>query len=293
MSGRESRRAWLAGEIALRHLHAIRREHLARYPQLACMAFEHHGITINIYGRDDREQLDYLRRFAAGNVVCDVGANIGNHTLAFAEVASRVIAFEPNPLIFELLKLNCRDHPNVTPLRLAASDSAGTARASAPRTNYGESRITDAPKDGELPLTFDLVRLDDVPELNAERVGLIKIDVEGHEANVLRGAERLLRRDKPLVVLEQHPAAIADGTSPSLDLLRDAGYAHVYSLERVRPWLIPVWLPRPIRRPLTLLEGLLLGPPRATAVLRPVPRLRKQAYWMLVVAPEPLGVTSQ
>ncbi len=285
---RESRRSWLAGEIALRHLHALRHEHLARYPQLACVAFEHHGITINVYGRDDREQLEYLRRFVADKVVCDVGANIGNHTLAFADVASRVIALEPNPLIYELLKLNCRDRPNITPLRLAASDRAGTARAAAPPTNYGESRITDTPQEGELSLTFDLVRLDDVPELAAERVGLIKIDVEGHEANVLRGAQRLLRRDHPLVVIEQHPDVIANGTSPSLDFLRDAGYSHVYSLERVRPWLIPSWLPTFLRRPLTLLEGLLLGPPRATAVLRTTDRLRKRAYWMLVVAPSPL-----
>lgn len=269
---------WLQSQLALRWLHARRREHLARYPQLATLAFEHHGITINVLGRDDREELEFLTRFIDGVTVCDVGAYIGNHTLAFAERAARVVAFEPNPVTYELLKLNCRDHPNVIPLRLAASDRNGTARAAVPRTNYGESRIADEAREGELALTFELVSLDDVELLASGRVGLLKIDVEGHEPQVLRGAEQLLRRDRPLVVLEQHARAIAGGTSPSLDLLRAFGYRHFYSLERLSGWLLP--------RPLRVLEALLLGVPEVTVELRKIERLEKRDYAMVVAAVE-------
>lgn len=271
---------WLQSQLALRWLHARRREHLARDPQLACLAFEHHGITINVLGRDDREELEYLIRFIDGLTVCDVGAYIGNHTLAFAERAARVVAFEPNPVTYELLKLNCRDHPNVVPLRLAASDRAGTAQAAVPRTNYGESRIADDVREGELPLTFELVRLDDVALLASDRVGLLKIDVEGHEPQVLCGAERLIRRDRPLIVLEQHARVIDRGTSPSLDLLRAFGYGHFYSLERVAGWLLP--------RPLRVVEALLLGVPEVTVTLRRIERLERRDYAMVVAAMEGL-----
>jgi FkbM family methyltransferase len=232
------------------------------------------------------QTLEFLTRFIEGVTVCDVGAYIGNHTLAFAERAARVVAFEPNPVTYELLKLNCRDHPNVVPLRLAASDHGGTARAAVPRTNYGESRITDEVAEGELPLTFELVRLDDVELLASDRVGLLKIDVEGHEPQVLRGAERLLRRDRPLVVLEQHARAISGGTSPSLDLLRELGYRHFYALERVPGWLVPQWVPAVLRRPLRVMEALLLGVPTVTAELRRIERLERRDYAMVVAAVE-------
>ncbi|HVG24960.1 MAG TPA: FkbM family methyltransferase [Thermoanaerobaculia bacterium] len=287
---------WLQSQLALRHLHARRREHLARYPQLACLAFEHHGITINVLGRDDREELEFLTthlsRHIDGKTVCDAGAYIGNHTLAFAERAARVVAFEPNPVTYELLKLNCRDRANVVPLCLAASDRGGTAPAAVPRTNYGESRIAGTPAEGELALTFELVRLDDVALLATDRVGLLKIDVEGHEPQVLRGAERLLRRDRPLVVLEQHARAIDGGTSPSLDLLRAFGYRFFYSLERVTGWLVPQWVPSMARRPLRVVEALLLGVPEVTVELREVERLERRDYAMLVAAVESLSAIS-
>jgi hypothetical protein len=59
----------------------------------------------------------------------------------------------------------------------------------------------------------------------------MKVDVEGHESAVLRGAADVLRRDRPVVVFEQAGSDIAGGTSSALELLRQAGYGRLWVLE--------------------------------------------------------------
>src|SRR5262249_20173165 len=57
-----------------------------------------------------------------------------------------------------------------------------------------------------------------------QRVSLLKIDVEGHEAKVVAGGRALLKRDQPLVLFEQHRHDFRDGTSPAIEALRDLSY---------------------------------------------------------------------
>ena len=286
------RRLWkrLRAGIAFDYLHEVRREHLARYPQLACLAFDHIGIIIAVEGRADKETLDFIAARLAdrirGRTVCDVGANVGNHSLALAEHAARVVALEPHPLSFELLRINCRAHPNIVPLNLAASDRRGTADAAVPATNFGGARIAAAARPGEIGAVFELVPLDALTELAEADLGLVKIDVEGHEEQVLRGAEALLRHHRPAVILEQNEDAIADGTSPSLELLKRLGYRHFHALEAPPAWRVPDSVPRPLRRLLRGAEALLAGPPPRRARAVPIDRLEQRAYPMLIATVE-------
>lgn len=154
---------------------------------------------------------------ASGSVVVDVGAHIGNHTVFFAAVMDRpVLALEANPDTAALLRRNVAAntppgrvevveaavsdgaHPGC--MRRQTGDDAGTFSLEL----VGEPGGTDTDPGLELVTTT----LDDVWSASAlagrgpPRVVLVKIDVEGHEAAVLRGATGLLRAHRPLVTTE-------------------------------------------------------------------------------------------
>ena len=143
--------------------------------------------------------LEYIRSLGRGGVYVDVGASIGTHSIYFAMLcdAERVYAFEPLQHNFERLTSNLVLNDlmgRVTPLKGALSDHAG------------EMRLTLAEFSEVVPID----RLDSVVR---DSVSVIKIDVEGMETDVLRGATRILRKDRPHVFAEA-------ATQPELDALR-------------------------------------------------------------------------
>jgi FkbM family methyltransferase len=142
---------------------------------------------------------DMASRVAHDTLVLDVGANVGNHTMYLAAVAGcRVEAFEPNVSLCDALTMSASlnslsDRINVH--RTGVGIGNGWARfAEALPSNLGAQKL-DVGK-GDIPI----VALDDMHFQSA--VGMIKIDVEGMELDVLNGAKALLRRDRPLVYVE-------------------------------------------------------------------------------------------
>lgn len=152
---------------------------------------------------------------SAGDWAIDIGANIGHYTKRFSDLvgpAGRVLAFEPVPATFELLAANAAQfrHANVTLLNLAASDSTRSVSMSMPRfesglDNYYQAAITDS---GDAALSVLSCAVDALA-IPSGRVKLIKIDAEGHDAVALRGAGRLLERDKPVLVIESAAPEVA------------------------------------------------------------------------------------
>lgn len=272
-------REFLVRRFLLGALYARQQEFLRRYPQMCCYSFDVISLFISVDGRYEREELELIRSrfrdYIAGRTVLDIGANIGNHTLVFAETAARVIALEPHPLTFRLLELNSRDRANVTLLNLGASDRHTVVQAFAPRGNMGGCSIGRHP-DGE-PVQIKVQPLDDLPGLHD--VGLVKIDVEGHEEQAIRGMQKLLSAHLPLVVFEQKAELITDGTSTPVELLRTIGYSHFYSIERRTPWRFG------FGRAGHVAEALLLGMPPPEAFLAPIDRLKPRDYSCLVAAP--------
>ncbi|MDB5699728.1 MAG: SAM-dependent methyltransferase, partial [Alphaproteobacteria bacterium] len=258
---------------------------LARNPQMCCYSFDAIGVDINIDGRCDAPALRLLLEMLdlRGRNVVDVGANIGNHAAAFAEVAGHVFAFEPHPKTYQLLKLNLSDFPNVKTFQIAASDKAGSVRAVSPRQNFGATTITDRPLgENETAWSFDIAPLDSVTEL--QDIALIKFDVEGHEAQALRGAENLIRRDKPVIIVEQNREAIAGGSSETVEVLKRSGYSHFYSIDTDLPWRTPQGLPGPVRKMARMTEAILFGPVEWTAHFSLVEKLEPRDYPMLVAS---------
>jgi FkbM family methyltransferase len=171
-----------------------------------------------------------------GMVFVDVGANDGLYTLFAARrvgVTGQVVALEPSTRELGRLRQNLELNrvTNVTTLRLAAGDRDGTAQL----------RIAGFGHEGQNTLggfayaiegagfeEVEVACLDRLIETQAlDRVDALKIDAEGAELRVLRGASALLRRHRPLIILELVDAALRhQGTSRQdvLALLRDHGY---------------------------------------------------------------------
>lgn len=158
--------------------------------------------------RSGRSWEGWLTRYieaysSAEHTSIDVGANVGVHTRAMALRSYETIAFEPQQAAYARLIANITDLGNVRPLRLAASSREGIASMSHVPGNRGASRLVSSGGD-EVIATM---RLDD---LDLHRpVSLIKIDVEGHERDVLAGSAGILTLDRPAILLEDTTRARA------------------------------------------------------------------------------------
>lgn len=160
----------------------------------------------------------------------DIGANEGMYTHLMRRHARQVYAFEALPVLAE--KLDARRYRHVTVRCCALSDRAGTGTLYTPL--YGDTAVyglsslqADMPQLHPACTTqpVRLVRLDDV---YAGNVGCIKIDVEGHELAVLRGAQQTIARYKPNLLIETEEN-IAPGALAGIDaMLRPLGYAGYY-----------------------------------------------------------------
>ncbi|HYB09331.1 MAG TPA: FkbM family methyltransferase [Alphaproteobacteria bacterium] len=154
----------------------------------------------------------------------DVGANLGLYTYYLARYSSHVHAFEPNPLAFDVLRSVV--DANVTLHQVALSDqTTDHAELVVPRGRRGWSNngasLTRA-KEGRYGIArVAAKRIDD---LVLDEIGFIKIDVEGHELSVLHGATETLRRQRPVLFLENEHAHVGSATEAVFALLRSLEY---------------------------------------------------------------------
>lgn len=158
--------------------------------------------SVIIYARPGRQRA--LRRMysplvTSGSLVFDVGAHIGDRTRAFAALGARVIAFEPQPQVWRVLKMFTQHLPGVILRREAVGPAAGRSslaisldaptvstlsvgwRNAVRRNNPGFAQVQWSEV-----LEVDVVTLDQMVQLYG-RPDFCKIDVEGYEADVLRG----------------------------------------------------------------------------------------------------------
>ncbi len=173
----------------------------------------------------------------AGGVAVDVGANYGEWALQMARAvgpAGTVIAFEPVVRLAEAVNktLAVNGLKNAILIQKAASNNAGEVAFTHNRDHSGKSGIgVDDGGDQSESLTIAATTLDAVAEeQNLERLDFLKIDVEGHELEVLEGARDTLERFGPALVLEAGNEATETRTKIA-DLLCFCGYAPVGTIE--------------------------------------------------------------
>lgn len=174
-------------------------------------------LTVDV-GRSSTERLLWLegeraiaerhllaRLVAPGDRVVDVGANLGYYALLFARAVrpgGRVDCFEPEPQNVETLAENVRANRLEKSVRVhpvAVGEKAGSVRL-----DPGLNGVVTEHGALEVPVR----RLDDLDDLHGRPVDFLKVDVEGYEGPVLRGAARLLARDRPGLFVEIHPELI-------------------------------------------------------------------------------------
>ncbi len=189
------------------------------------------------YGAHEPETTDFLRehlQLENGDVVLDVGGNIGWYSLILDRVAGNkdvsIYAFEPDPTNFALLqeniKRNSADH--VTAVQAAIADSAGRMTLHLfGKSNRGRHSLL-AIHDGET-LDIDTLTMDGFWESN--KLGdstprFIKMDIEGFELMALRGGTGVLKRC-PLVMLEYSPSYMKTAKlrpADLIDFMTDLGF---------------------------------------------------------------------
>lgn len=128
-------------------------------------------------------------------IVIDAGAYIGDHTIAYARavgVGGFVFAFEPNPEAFECLKYNLKNFPNTMCFKQglgSKTESKGLTNVSG---NIGVNHIIEG----------NGVSITSIDELELFGVDLIKIDCEGYELEILKGAYETIKKFKPKLLIE-------------------------------------------------------------------------------------------
>jgi FkbM family methyltransferase len=162
----------------------------------------------NLHDSFEPDMVDLFRAVASGSrTVLDIGANIGCTAILFGEMAHVVHAFEPSPSTFALLKRNVdrASLANVSLHNVGLGETPGRFTLTFAPSNRAGGFVSDQTQasTGHAVENIEIRRLDDVvPSLGAPPVDFIKIDVEGFEARVLRGASVTLAACRPLVVLE-------------------------------------------------------------------------------------------
>lgn len=132
----------------------------------------------------------------------DCGANIGNHSIHFfADKFKKVYAFEPNPDVFTILKLNSKHYPNIQPIPLAVSNVAESNTLTIIPHHIGASRIDSADHSANT-ISITTTTLTDFFAKSSDRIALIKIDIEGHEEQAIDGAIDVITKHRPVIFFE-------------------------------------------------------------------------------------------
>lgn len=180
------------------------------------------GVFLQQYERDVVRLIERLTQ--PGWTVLDIGANIGAHALRFAKLvgtSGQVFAFEPMEYAFTKLARNVSlNHTgNIDAFRLALSDRNAPAQP----VGYRSSWATSGERRPERAIV-DFRRLDDwCADRRIAHVNLIKLDVDGHELQVVKGGVSTIERSRPILLIE---AGAWHFTSPEnpWQILADLGY---------------------------------------------------------------------
>jgi FkbM family methyltransferase len=192
------------------------------------------GIDFAIYLGDifERSTRQALRRLVKpSTVVLDIGANIGAHTLYLARLVGpqgRVLAFEPTDFAFQKQARNFKLNPDLAK-RITAHQYflASQDEAVIPDGIYSSWPLIKGAnrhaKHSGQEMPTEAARVRSLDSVLADHIGLkvdlVKLDVDGHECEILRGAGALLKYGRPTFLVELAPYALREHGSSLSELL--------------------------------------------------------------------------
>ena len=157
----------------------------------------------------DKFEVECLKQIIKkGDIVVDLGANIGYYTLILAQLVGKsghVYAFEPEPSNFEILSKNVKEnkHEHVTLVQKAISDKNSKIKLYVSKRNLASHRIFDA-EDKRKSIEVDVTTLDEYFQKFEKPVNFIKMDVEGAEGATILGASKIIEDSKNLVIMMEY-----------------------------------------------------------------------------------------
>ncbi len=156
-----------------------------------------------------------LSKIKVGDVVLDIGANIGYYAVLFADKVGKkgkVIAIEPDPVNFEILQKNIKENKlfNVVAVQAAVGNENKKMKIFESKENFGDHRLWQNPSKSPFDKreTSDIFcrRLDDLlKELEYQKIDFIKMDVQGFESLTIEGGEKIIEKNKPIIFFEYWP----------------------------------------------------------------------------------------
>lgn len=156
----------------------------------------------------DEHEANIIRRVreivSRGSVFIDVGAAFGLWSIKFSDRFGLVIALEPDPRSYALLVKNVAENmlTNVIPMRFAAHSYPTTLYMCLDEPPLNCRVHSSRPRGCRRVVEIDAVPVDYVANLVTRKIDLLKIDVEGAEKTVLRGASVTIEYERPIVVVE-------------------------------------------------------------------------------------------
>ena len=185
------------------------------------------ALSISHYGTYEELEAEIMgEKIEMGNIVVDVGANIGLHTLNMARIvgnAGQVFAFEPDPSNFEILEKNVEinNYQNIILEEKAVGDKHG--RTILYQSYHpGMHRIFPQTEQTKGKVEVELTSLDKYFTYSniSDKISFVKIDVEGLEFSVLKGMENILKNNNKIKLLfEFMPKNIIEAGFVPIDLL--------------------------------------------------------------------------
>ena len=154
------------------------------------------------YSKNTTPELNVINLISNKKKVClDIGANLGLFTYFMSRSSEKVFAFEPNPYPLEYLKYVIDRNVEIVPIALGNLD--GTIKLRIPKNRKGWSSNGASIKNIALNNGIEhQVTVRKIDSLKIENIGLIKIDVEGAEIEVLKGAQNTIDDQKPNLIIE-------------------------------------------------------------------------------------------
>jgi len=164
--------------------------------------------SLALYGEWSEGEIDIFRQFVVpGDIVVECGANIGAHTLALSRLvgpSGAVVAYEPQRIVFQLLCANLAMNEVLNVHARSAAAGAAAGSINVPLLDYGAlNNVGGLALGGE---GGERVAVETIDSLGLPRLKLLKIDVEGMEADVLAGAAATVRKLKPVLYVENDRA---------------------------------------------------------------------------------------
>lgn len=198
----------------------------------------HYTKWVEDHGRLDVDGMTLpgvLALLKPGMSVIDVGAYIGDHTVAYSNAVGQdgcVVAYEPQTEAYKCLCINTELLSNVFCRCIGLCSDIMTVTSMKHESNRGASHMVER-NNGDEPCILTTLDAEMKCDLFKRPVGLIKIDVEGMEPDVLDGASELIKADHPILVIEINKDALARyGCTSALiyDFLEEYGYKAITTI---------------------------------------------------------------